>query len=316
VAAAERLGIRTERYLGQVRLPVSVLERPQQLIPRAQVWGFADRISREQDLPGLGLDAATTDPVETLGAFGRRLLTQPTLLMALARLALEFGSHSTHVRFRVEELPEGVRIVRHDAGYVRGGSDVVEQYTLMLLTSIVRRAAPDWRPKRLWLRSASGWSTEHELLSDAEAVADGTATGIGVPRRLLALPLGGHDVHGAEDTAGRLGVPNGFRGSLKQALEPLVGRMSLDLHLAAELVGVSPRTVRRRLREEGTSWRQLLDEVRFEYTRARLTRSDQSIGQLAFELDYADAAHFTRAFRRWTKVTPSEYRSGLRESCT
>jgi AraC-like DNA-binding protein len=190
---------------------------------------------------------------------------------------------------------------------------VVEQYTLMLLTSVVRQAAPDWRPERLWLRSASAWGAVHDLLADAEAITGCAVTGIGVPRHLLARPLGGHDIHAAGDAAEGYGVPDGFRDSLKHALEPLVGSVSLDLGLAAELVGASPRTVRHRLREEGTSWRRLLDELRFEHTRARLTRTDQAIAEIAWELGYADAAHFTRAFRRWAGVTPSAFRSALHQ---
>jgi AraC-like DNA-binding protein len=314
VSAAERLGVRTERYLDRVRVPASVLERPQQLISRAQVWGFADRIAREQGVPDLGLRAAAIDPVTTLGAFGRRLLSMPTLFMALAQLAREFEQHSTHVRFRIEELPGGIGFIRHDAGYVRGGSDVVEQYTLMLILSVVRRAVPDWRPERLWLRSIPAtWSARHELLADAEPVRGSPVTGIYVPRQILARPMGRHRVSRDADAAKVIGLPDGFLASLKRALQPLVGAVPLDLDAAAEMVGASPRTVRLRLREEGTSWRRLLDELRFEYSRARLIEPESRVGDIAFELGYADAAHFTRAFRRWTKVTPSEFRSGLRE---
>jgi AraC-like DNA-binding protein len=314
VSAAERLGVRTERYLDRVRVPASVLQRPQQLIARARVWGFADRIAREQGVPDLGLEAAAIDPVTTLGAFGRRLLTMPTLFMALAQLAREFGRHSTHVRFRIEEVPGGIGFIRHDAGYVRGGSDVVEQYTLMLLISVIRRAVPEWRPERLWLRSIPAtWSARHDLFADAEPARGSPVTGIYVPRHILARPMGRHRFARDADAAERLGLPDGFLASLKHALQPLVGTVPLDLALAAEMVGASPRTVRLRLREEGTSWRRLLDELRFEYTRTRLIESDASLGDIAFELGYADAAHFTRAFRRWTKVTPSEFRAGLRE---
>ena len=264
--------------------------------------------------PGYGLEAATTDPVATLGAFGHRILTEPTLWMALARLASEFGRHSTHACIRLEGLPEGVRVIRHDAGYLRNGSDVVEQYTLMLLISVIRRAVPEWRPERLWLRSIPAtWSAQHDLFADAEPVRGSPVTGIYVPRQILARPMGRHRFARDADAAERLGLPDGLLASLKHALHPLVGTVPLDLALAAEMVGASPRTVRLRLREEGTSWRRLLDELRFEYTRARLIETDASLGDIAFELGYADAAHFTRAFRRWTKVTPSEFRAGLRE---
>ncbi|MCP5057121.1 MAG: helix-turn-helix transcriptional regulator [bacterium] len=190
---------------------------------------------------------------------------------------------------------------------------MVEQYTLMLFVSVVRRAEPGWRPEKVWVRSAgAGWTAEHGLLADAESIRGGPATGIHVPRELLIQPMGRRVLAGGVGDDEVLADSEGFTGRLKHALGPLVGRVPLDIGLAAEIAGASPRTVRLWLHEEGSSWRRLLDEMRFEYSRSRMIRTDAKMADIALELGYTDASHFTRAFRRWTAMTPSEFRSRLR----
>jgi AraC-like DNA-binding protein len=71
---------------------------------------------------------------------------------------------------------------------------------------------------------------------------------------------------------------------------------------------MSTRTVQRRLEEHGTSYQDLVDDVRAAMARALLRDRARSIIDVAFELGYADLKGFYRAFRRWTGTTPAEFR--------
>jgi len=71
---------------------------------------------------------------------------------------------------------------------------------------------------------------------------------------------------------------------------------------------MSPRTLRRRLAEEGTSFRGVLERIRFEAAEERLREPTLSLAEIAAELGYADQANFARAFRGWTGESPSAYR--------
>ncbi|WP_406231302.1 helix-turn-helix domain-containing protein [Nocardia sp. NBC_01009] len=80
---------------------------------------------------------------------------------------------------------------------------------------------------------------------------------------------------------------------------------------------MSPRTLSGRLREEGTSFRVLVDEVRQMMSKALLTHTGMTTEQVAAQLGYAEAASFIRAFRRWGGRPPQEFRaraSGSRAS--
>ena len=82
--------------------------------------------------------------------------------------------------------------------------------------------------------------------------------------------------------------------------------LSLD-DIAARL-HLSPRTIHRRLEDEGSSFRGIKDALRRDMALARLTKSKDSIAQVAADLGYADTSAFYRAFVEWTGMAPLHYR--------
>ncbi len=85
-----------------------------------------------------------------------------------------------------------------------------------------------------------------------------------------------------------------------------------SLAVVARMVQLTPRTLHRRLVEEGTSFRALLEEVRHRRAREHLRSGEMSVEELAFALGYNDPANFRRAFRRWEGVAPTIYRDRAR----
>jgi AraC-like DNA-binding protein len=73
----------------------------------------------------------------------------------------------------------------------------------------------------------------------------------------------------------------------------------------ARMLGVSPRTYRRRLADLGTSYQQLLDEVRAEHARRLLCDSKLPVASIAYRLGFSDPSNFRRAYRNWTGTTPA-----------
>ncbi|MFK7800137.1 MAG: AraC family transcriptional regulator ligand-binding domain-containing protein [Anaerolineae bacterium] len=77
----------------------------------------------------------------------------------------------------------------------------------------------------------------------------------------------------------------------------------------ASHLAVSRRTLQRHLRNEGTSFQEILDRLREELARHYLTKSEYSSGQIAFLLGYEEPNSFFRAFRSWTGQTPEIIRA-------
>ena len=76
----------------------------------------------------------------------------------------------------------------------------------------------------------------------------------------------------------------------------------------AEITRLKQRTLQRRLKRAGLTFRDAVDQVRYEISLPLLHDRDHKLLDIALELGYSDAAHFIRAFRRWSGMTPSEFR--------
>ena len=97
-------------------------------------------------------------------------------------------------------------------------------------------------------------------------------------------------------------------GSILQAIETLSCTDYPDLRMTADFVGMSVRTLQRRLAAAGATHEVLVARSRFATAVAVLERTDAKILDLALDLGYSDHANFTRAFRRWAGCSPREYR--------
>lgn len=98
-------------------------------------------------------------------------------------------------------------------------------------------------------------------------------------------------------------------GDIRRMLPTELLRSRADAASVARKLHVSVRTLGRRLEEEGTSFKVLLNDVRRELALNMLVRGDLPIADVARQLDFADVSTFHRAFRRWTGQTPATYRS-------
>ena len=77
----------------------------------------------------------------------------------------------------------------------------------------------------------------------------------------------------------------------------------------ADRLSIHPRALRRRLEAEGTSYRDLLAEVRARLAIEYLRQTAMTNEEIASRLGYSDAANFRHAFARWTGKSPSEFRA-------
>ncbi|MDC0661366.1 AraC family transcriptional regulator [Marinobacter sp. SS21] len=83
-----------------------------------------------------------------------------------------------------------------------------------------------------------------------------------------------------------------------------------DLESIASRIHMTTRTIARKLSDEGTSFQLLLDETRRRDACAMIEEGTLQLQDIATRLGYLNPANFTRAFRRWTGKTPSEWRDG------
>lgn len=114
----------------------------------------------------------------------------------------------------------------------------------------------------------------------------------------------------ANEALGKLSPPDSFLSTVREYLAASLQKGLPSARDAARDLHVSERTFRRRLEEEGTNFREILDETRAEMARAYVRDHRLPMAEVAFLLGFSDPSAFHRAFKRWTKKTPAAVRKG------
>ena len=139
-------------------------------------------------------------------------------------------------------------------------------------------------------------------------------------RQVMSTPLASADAFlrkrldtSLEDMLGDM--PNvDFAEQVKQRIRVLVAEREVSEDLVATPFNMSPRHLRRKLSETKTTYEKLLDEVRMELAIRLIQDGKLNLGRIAFELGFLDPSSFTRAFRRWTAMSPTAFREQFRQS--
>lgn len=99
--------------------------------------------------------------------------------------------------------------------------------------------------------------------------------------------------------------------SLRSIVADLLSAGYPNLPTVARLSGLPVRTLQRRLAHEGLTYSDQIVEIRLSRARELLGNPSWRINEIASALGYSDAANFTRAFKIWAGMTPTEYRKSV-----
>lgn len=151
----------------------------------------------------------------------------------------------------------------------------------------------------------------------AEIAFDADRDSIALARSVLDFPVVNADrnlndllVRYCEEAlASRARVAGSIRSAVENAITPLLPHGGARLADVARQLGMSERTLARRLTAEGLNFNGVLEQLRADLAQRHLRDSTLSISQIAWLLGYQEVSAFTHAFKRWTGVTPSDMRA-------
>jgi AraC-like DNA-binding protein len=188
---------------------------------------------------------------------------------------------------------------------------------LATATNILRAlCGSDWAPLEVLLsRSAPSSTTPYSQFFRAPVRFDQETAALVFPASLLRRRIAGADPvlrRRVEDRIRRLesARPSTLKDGLRQHLRAEVIRKRCDVMKTALRLSLGRRTLSRRLRAEGTSFKQLANEAQFRVAKRLLADTKMSMTEISAVLDFSEPAAFTHAFRRWAGMTPSSWRQG------
>ena len=304
-------GVPIGQYIESFRLPGKMLEAPELFIDESRFWRLAGKVALREGFPDWGFRAGQRLALSELGEFGTTLLIQPSLKVALEIFVVTISAESLHTRFELMRQGKYYWLIMHGYGDTPAGRCIIEFYDLAFLFKLVRSAVGSlWHPPSVHLQCDSlpeGIASKE--ISSGDIRFSSTMTAIAIPEALMSLPMGLYRSSTAienESQCESLDQP-GFATSLRLLLAGYLDE-SLTVDSCADLIGMSGRTLQRRLAENGTSFNQILDQTRFDIARRLLQIKSMKTTEICYELGYANPANFTRAFRRWTGLSPRQHR--------
>jgi AraC-like DNA-binding protein len=168
-----------------------------------------------------------------------------------------------------------------------------------------------WEPLEIHLQALEAPNFDKLLPSGSQTkiYLGQPATSYVFPTAMLSIPL---QVDGSVgDTERFEKSPQSMSGIIEKLLSSARDGQVGNLELVADMLSLSPRTLRRRLVDEGKTFTEIVDTWRFKSSLDLLGQDNSRIHEIADRLGYANAPNFERAFKRWTGQTPGTYRETL-----
>jgi AraC-like DNA-binding protein len=240
----------------------------------------------------------------------------PTLFIALQQLCKWASIEDTTVSVWLERNDDHVRICSKLAGTASMPHLEHSQWLQnVYVMHIVRQfSGPHWVPATMAFEARYEPSLEtRSFWQNTRFMSGQNSSWIDIPVSFLDLPNLASEAPAPSrnDDVG----PSGHEivSAVKLMLPSYLDDGIPTIAEIAEMAGISIRSFQRKLSSAGVTYSDLLDGVRFENAAKLLRDTNAKIIDIAFSSGYTDPAHFTRAFRRFSGVTPREFR-GKREA--
>lgn len=292
-------------------------------VPAARVVELWEAVAREARDPALPVGVAQRVRVDAYDVYGLALITSRDVRAALARAARYFVLAGNTGRLRFVEGERGARVVHERPGSpprlgVRLGVECVLAQALHFLRAATgRRVVP------------RAVSIAHAAPASVSAHADffGVAPRFGAARNELVLDrevlaielprvdgaLSAFFERHAERMLGALGDGEPAAATaVREVLASEAFEAPPDVEAVARRLGLGARTLRRRLADEGESFRALRDRALRDRAIELLARPALPLVDVAMLLGFSDQTAFQRAFKRWTAATPQAWRRARR----
>jgi AraC-like DNA-binding protein len=266
--------------------------------------------------PLLGLKATERLSAGDVGIFDFIMSSARTVRAALESAARYMRLLNDSAEWKLEL--EGDRVLVRLESSVRLAA-AAEDFGLV---GLIRNQSPNWPDGMLeeldvWLAHAppDDLSPYEERLGAARLHFHSPLTGFGFPARFLELPLRNpdprlHDVlcRYGESSLAALPQAESVTEKVRHFIVEQLASGNFSLEHAARRMRMSSRTLGRRLAEEGTTFKQLVDEARKSVALRLVAGHDLGLSEVALLAGFTETPSFYRAFRRWTGMTPSQYR--------
>ncbi|MGH9869690.1 MAG: AraC family transcriptional regulator [Candidatus Polarisedimenticolia bacterium] len=312
----EEHGLDRARILKSARLSEPLLADPDGRLASIhswRLWRLAMECIPDEEL---GIYLASTLQVRRTGLMGYSILYSRTVGQALTRLTRYSHIVSETLGYKLERGTSHTRLTldpdaRFDA--LRHPIDLRLGGVLTIVREVSGRPIEPLRVHLPYPRPAK--TTELMKLFQAPLTFEAPRAMLDLKNSDLELPLISADERLvkyldqlADETVRALSRSGSLSDRIMRALWSALPDGVPSLEETATSIGMSARSLQRRLRQEDTSYAAIVDKLRRDMAASLLRDRDLAVYEVGYLLGYSDAASFHRAFRRWNDRSPLEFR--------
>lgn len=312
---AETLGVPRQQLLQQAGLGLADLQRPRWPIDHiTRLWRAAERCTQD---PGLGLKVGAQAGPASFNVVGYALQSAPNLRAAVALVQQYQRLISDGGRFQMLAGDTASWLIYHP----RQGALAFSPHQIeAVLATVVRFAS--WvtgqavQPLAVQLNQPRlGPLAGYRAVFACPVAFEQAFSGVLLANTVLDAPLPQanaqlahiHRQHATERLQA-LSTSQDVTAELRAWLQASLPLAPPTRRQAAQALGVSERSLARRLHAQQVSFTQLLDSVRREAALHAVGQTTQPLADIGAQLGFAEPAVFWRAFKRWTGLTPAQWR--------
>ena len=312
------IGGSTSALLATFQLPTCLEEKADHYVPLLPAVRFATAAQRKQGISEIAFRASQRLSFDHLSdGLRARIRHAPTLLVAIQQACKWAPIEDTNLHLWLKPCGESLKICSKLLGTAGISHLEMSQWLQnIFVIHIVRQfAGANWTPAVIAFEAIYTPSIEVQpYWPNTRFLSGQRASWIEVPLQLLSLP----NLADAVPSNAPENEPQPFGKDLvsvlKLSLPSYLDEGGPTISQAAEMIGLSVRSLQRKLSLAGLTYSGLLEQVRFNNAIKLLSDTENKIIDVAFSSGYADPAHFTRAFRRIAGCTPRELRDRWRRA--
>jgi AraC-like DNA-binding protein len=312
LSIVRRWGVTAETLLGPFGLDEAALEAPEARLPVGLTREIVARARELTGEAGLGVLIGLETHTNTYGFLSFATMSATNLGEALEILVRYSRAVTTAFTFRLNRTGDVAALVVDEECDLGEARDAVVLGLVIGLRAVgcALTGRKPWRPIDVSLPEPPYHARFAHLVPEVRFSQP--VNQIVLLESDLGLPLLTPDraafrlaIERCEHSIRSLGLSEGLE---RRALTVLERDGTLSFDRVATALGVSPRTLKRRLAESGATFSDLVEKTRRERALLLLRSPDLSLDDVAERLGYSTVSNFVRAFRRWTTMTPSAYR--------
>ncbi|MGH8493707.1 MAG: AraC family transcriptional regulator [Moraxellaceae bacterium] len=311
--------IPAEQVLEGTGLERSQLDAPDLVVPFADVVAIFNNAYRLCGSSDLGLRYAAQLRPSSHGMLGAAVLTGANLQTAIDLFYDYVGLIAPFLLLHQEER-RGNRVLVFEIIGNTSGVDPVLIYDITLLSTFnILKLILGERTRELVFHFAYGAPAHADAYAkyfDGHVQFNASCNGVSIPLEFLdaRVPTSDEDTHRLligqiSEKMDLVHAQNSFVDSVRFHLKRNDGPLP-RMSTVASSFNMSARTFRNRLRRHNTSFQLLLDKERHEQAVHYLRSTDKSVKEIAYILGFQESSNFSRVFKKWTGLTPLDFRRG------